>query len=86
MRIAHLALPALCCVVWVGLVTDSSAQVGGGPVGNFPGLQFNPFGNSGFSPGMNGLSPQQFNNMMGMHAAKAWAAFTACKRALPIRS
>ena len=40
------------------------------PAGSFPGLQFNPFGisgpNSGFGPGMNGFTPQQFNTMMGM--------------------
>jgi hypothetical protein len=79
MRLARFAVAALCCAVWVSLASAASAQmVGSPPVGNFPGLQFNPFGNSGFAPGMNGMngvSPQQFNTMMGMRMMQGMGGF-----------
>ena len=77
MRLARFAAVALCCAVWVSLAGAASAQmVGGSPVGNFPGLQFNPFGGSGMMPGMNGgVSPQQFNTMMGMRMLQGMGGF-----------
>ena len=69
MRLAPAIVLILCCLS----AAPAAAQVvGGGPVGNFPGLNFNPFGgsafgpDSGFMPGMNGMGNQQLGAMMGM--------------------
>ncbi len=80
MRLAHWMVLALTCAAWALLSSTAPAQVVGGPMGNFPGLGFNPFGNgfapnTGFMPGMNGFSNQQLGSMMGMRMMQGMGGY-----------